>query len=692
MTPSAAPTTERSNDTTNLSPGTTYYYEVQATDGSNTSAPSDPANDTTVPMTPTIFTVTAVSASELDVTWTGCIGALGYDIQRMAAGGSWQTITQIQGANTITYHDTGLTDGVTYSYQVDAFNNAGVSAQSPAVSQTTLQTLPAAPVVYVVGSDLLSAQQSLSDSIQLVWQDAAYNESGFYVERSNDGGHCWKNLTPEGLPPGTTTYTVGPSDISEYMQYMVVAYNSAGESDSYAITPTAPGSYTAPAAPSQPSITSITQTTAETTVVYSTTTPGGTTAGGPVTQYVLEYSVNGGNFAVDPYVYASGSQYTITAAAHYPSDNTYTFEVVAQGPGGDTASASSDPWTPIGPIPGFNDYGVTAKVDMTYDSKTVTFHVDWTDSGYNSLKGDSGPGDPPIGFHVYFSDVARASLYWRRDFPDGPGGPNGDGLPGTKGLGDLQVNCSDEGTLRHPTFPQRWPDAGRSRRQPLYRHIAYTDVQKDYGHPGFTVAPAGDYPDHYTLGTDGTEVGYEYSADNGAHWYPVDSGMDTFVAPGATVKLRLYGAVNGLYGYSDEQTVTPNETIPQPTGLTATADPDGSMNPSGIRWTSTGTPSLPSRTGISPHAIRWSSAARRRRHLPNHRHRSSRRSQLFPDVAPNEDTKYLYRIRQQIVVSGVPVPGYSIYSVPAEVTTTLNPPILPYSYPSISSPRAMPTD
>src|SRR5665213_4634832 len=104
----------------------------------------------------------------------------------------------------------------------------------------------------------MSQVAAQSDALQLVWQDVSYNESGFYVERSNDSGGTWENITPDGLQPGTTTYTVGPSDISEYMQYMVVAYNSAGETDSYPITPTPAGSYTAPAAPSQPSITSIT--------------------------------------------------------------------------------------------------------------------------------------------------------------------------------------------------------------------------------------------------------------------------------------------------------------------------------------------------------------------------------------------------------------------------------------------------
>jgi fibronectin type 3 domain-containing protein len=123
-----------------LTAATTYYYVVLAVNGSGSSAPSAQVSAVTMPAAPTGVTATAVSASQVNLSWTATTGAASYTVQRSTtSGGPYSTVGS---PATNSYSDTGLTAGTTYYYVVEAVNGSGASVAS---SQVSALTAPAAP-------------------------------------------------------------------------------------------------------------------------------------------------------------------------------------------------------------------------------------------------------------------------------------------------------------------------------------------------------------------------------------------------------------------------------------------------------------------------------------------------------------------------------------------------------------------
>src|SRR2546430_5974900 len=92
-----------------------------------------PPTDTTPPSVPTGLRASAVSSSQINLSWAASsdnVGVRGYRVYR---GG-----TQIATTSATFYTDTGLSPSTTYSYAVAAFDAAGnLSAQSSPASATT---------------------------------------------------------------------------------------------------------------------------------------------------------------------------------------------------------------------------------------------------------------------------------------------------------------------------------------------------------------------------------------------------------------------------------------------------------------------------------------------------------------------------------------------------------------------------
>ncbi len=138
-----ATTTGTSYSDTGLNSGTTYSYSVSAFDaagneGTQSNAASattntPPPTDTTAPSQVTGLSASAISTSQIDLSWSAAsdnVGVTGYNIYR---GGN--LIATTTGTS---YSDTGLNSGTTYSYTVSAFDAAGnEGAQSNAASATT---------------------------------------------------------------------------------------------------------------------------------------------------------------------------------------------------------------------------------------------------------------------------------------------------------------------------------------------------------------------------------------------------------------------------------------------------------------------------------------------------------------------------------------------------------------------------
>ena len=111
-------------------------------------SPVGPPADTTPPTVPAGLTATALSSTEIQVSWTASTDATGVGGYRVFRDGG---VTAIGNVTATTFTDTGLTPATAYSYTVVAFDTAtvaNVSAASAAASATTqpLVTPPAGPV------------------------------------------------------------------------------------------------------------------------------------------------------------------------------------------------------------------------------------------------------------------------------------------------------------------------------------------------------------------------------------------------------------------------------------------------------------------------------------------------------------------------------------------------------------------
>ncbi|HKQ23581.1 MAG TPA: putative glycoside hydrolase, partial [Burkholderiales bacterium] len=146
-------TTTTSFQSTGLAANTTYSYRVLAFDTVNYSgwtptavsvrtlgSPSGP--DTTDPSIPTGLTGTAVSSSQINLSWnasTDNVGVRGYQVFR--------NDTMIGTTANTWFQNTGLAAGTTYNYRVLAFDASNYSGWTPtAVSVKTLGTGSPPPV------------------------------------------------------------------------------------------------------------------------------------------------------------------------------------------------------------------------------------------------------------------------------------------------------------------------------------------------------------------------------------------------------------------------------------------------------------------------------------------------------------------------------------------------------------------
>ncbi|MBN1672207.1 MAG: fibronectin type III domain-containing protein, partial [Kiritimatiellae bacterium] len=98
-----------------------------------------------VPAAPSGLTATALSASEIRLSWADNSGSeLKFEIQRSLDGSAWAEIAE-PAADATTYTDSGLAAGTRYYYRIDASNGAGDSPFSNVASATTTLNAPAAP-------------------------------------------------------------------------------------------------------------------------------------------------------------------------------------------------------------------------------------------------------------------------------------------------------------------------------------------------------------------------------------------------------------------------------------------------------------------------------------------------------------------------------------------------------------------
>ena len=149
-----------------------------------TGGTTPPPSDTSIPTTPTNLSATAVSSSQINLTWTAStdnVGVTGYNVYR---GG-----VQIASVANTSYNDTGLSANTSYTYYVRATDAAGnISNQSISVSATTQFTTPPPSDTSIPTTPTnLSATAASSSQINLSWTASTDNVgvTGYDIYRNN---------------------------------------------------------------------------------------------------------------------------------------------------------------------------------------------------------------------------------------------------------------------------------------------------------------------------------------------------------------------------------------------------------------------------------------------------------------------------------------------------------------------------
>jgi hypothetical protein len=170
------------------------------------------------PGAPGNLNATAISSSEIDISWTDTSDdETGYRVERRPNGGTYGTVATLA-ADSITYSDAALSAGSTYEYRITAFNAEAES--SATTSATTLTAAPVAPSNAI--ANVISASE-----IDLSWTDNSSNETGYRIERRISGG-SYSTLTT--LAANTNSYTDSTCDAATSYEYQIIAFNDDGDS------------------------------------------------------------------------------------------------------------------------------------------------------------------------------------------------------------------------------------------------------------------------------------------------------------------------------------------------------------------------------------------------------------------------------------------------------------------------------
>jgi hypothetical protein len=247
--------TGTSYNVTGLSNGTLYYWRVNATNAGGTSAYSTSWNFTTVvaaPSAPTLSSptngTTGVSTSPA-LNWNASTGATSYQLQVSTNSSFSSTVVNQSGITGTSYGVTGLTNGTTYYWRVNATNAGGTSAYSTSWSFTTSGggggNPPAAPTL----SSPVNGATGISTTPTLNW-NASTGATSYQLQVSTNSSFSSTVVNQSGIT-GTSYGVTGLTNGTTYY-WRVNATNAGGTSaysTSWSFTTSGGGGGNPPAAP-----------------------------------------------------------------------------------------------------------------------------------------------------------------------------------------------------------------------------------------------------------------------------------------------------------------------------------------------------------------------------------------------------------------------------------------------------------
>jgi fibronectin type 3 domain-containing protein len=367
-----APATLTLRATTGSLASGTYTATVRLSSGTATNSPIDVpvtfAVASVAPAAPADLQATAVSGTQIDLSWTAPEGApVGrYRIERRVGSGAFALIDSVGGSAT-SYQDGGLSSATQYGYRMQACNAAGCSGYSSTASATTPQVAPGAP-------SNLQASAASSSRIDLAWTAASGAVHWYRIQRRSGAGAF---SVIDSVAGNVTSFQNTGLAAGTHYTYQVLACNAAGCSDP-SNQASATTAEVVPEAPTSPAADAISPTE----IKFSWNEGSGNTA-----WYIVQRRTGGGSFAKLDSVAAATTEITDTGLT--PSTQ-YGYQVQACNGAGCSSFTSEATATTHLVAPGapsaLNATAVsTSQIDLAWDAATGTV-------GWYIVEGRTGGG------------------------------------------------------------------------------------------------------------------------------------------------------------------------------------------------------------------------------------------------------------------------------------------------------------
>ena len=235
---------------TTAAAATTYYYLVEATNANGTSAASNQANATTIiaaPVAPTGLTATAISATQINLSWTASITTgVHYLIFRSTTSGFTPSAgNQLMsfGITGTTWNDKTVQPSTTYYYLVEATNVGGASApsnQATATINSAVLTSPTPGPGTILGASNVTFQWTAGIDVsdyQLNLSAVAAGGSDLFLYK----GTATSTIVPTLPANGETVYATLYSKINGVWQSNAYLYTESGTLTPAVLTSPTPG-------------------------------------------------------------------------------------------------------------------------------------------------------------------------------------------------------------------------------------------------------------------------------------------------------------------------------------------------------------------------------------------------------------------------------------------------------------------
>jgi fibronectin type 3 domain-containing protein len=348
-----------------LTPGSTYSYEVIASNPAGDSAPVGPISGTTpvAPLAPINLQATNVTATTATLTWQNrATNATGIKIVRQLNSNNSQLITVLP-ASATSYNDSGLVPGSNYQYVVAAYNLAGPSPGAV----ITFPTVPSAP-------SGLSATGGINQ-IHLIWS-AQKGADSYRIYRGTAAGA--EASAPFAIGVAVTNFVDPSTSAGTTYYYKITAVNASGESSRSVEAFATAQSGTVTGVPSAPTNLKISNATAQTLTI-------GWNAVSGATGYQITRQIGSDNTIS---VHTLGGAATSFDDSDLTPSSTYHYVVFALNDAGVGPGAAISAQTGQLPAP-------AAPTDVTATANSQQIALSWSAStnasSYNIYRG-TAPG------------------------------------------------------------------------------------------------------------------------------------------------------------------------------------------------------------------------------------------------------------------------------------------------------------